>query len=258
MSQSLDRGLRALAAIAEGRTTLNELSEALDVHRTTALRLLRTLEQHRFVFRPDPNHYQLGSGLFALSNTALESRDIRHVAHPYLVKLSQRHGHTVHLATYESGSAVYIDKVDSTKPVGLHSRVGDTAPLYCTAVGKLLLAAQPKADRHRVANSLTYTTVTATTITNAAELLAELDAIRPKGHATAKGEQEEFVHCVAAPITDEAGTVIAALSISAATVMLDGGEVERYLPSLLEIAREISGQYDSPIGGLPAGPATEG
>src|SRR5690606_8614066 len=102
MSQSLDRALRALTAIAEGKTTLNELAETLDVHRTTALRLLRTLERHRFVFRPDPNHYQLGSGLFALSTTALASRDIRQVAHPYLVKLSQRHGHTVHLAAYES------------------------------------------------------------------------------------------------------------------------------------------------------------
>lgn len=251
MSQSLDRALRALTAIAEGKTTLNELAETLDVHRTTALRLLRTLERHRFVFRPDPNHYQLGSGLFALSTTALASRDIRQVAHPYLVKLSQRHGHTVHLAAYESGSVVYIDKVDSTKPVGLYSRIGDIAPLYCTAVGKLLLAAQPKAESRRIANSLTYTAYTDATITNAADLLVELDAIRAKGHATAKGEHEDFVHCVAAPITDGAGTVIAAASISVASMMLGDGEVERYLPSLLEIAREISGQYDSPASRLP-------
>lgn len=256
MSQSLDRALRALAAIAQGQTTLNELSEALDVHRTTALRLLRTLEQHRFVFRPDPNHYQLGSGLFALANTALESRDIRQVAHPYLVKLSQRHGHTVHLAAYESGAAVYIDKVDSTKPVGSYSRVGDTAPLHCTAVGKVLLAGQPKTDRQRVAASLTYTAFTPATITSSIDLLTQLDQIRAQAYATAKGEHEDFVHSVAAPVTNQAGSVIAAVSISVASMMLDGGEVERYLPSLLEVAREISGQYDSPMSRLPAEPET--
>src|SRR5215218_8484859 len=98
MSQSLDRGLRILDEIAAGRTTLTEMSESLDVHKSTVLRLLTRLQQHHFVYREDPLHYRLGRRLFDLASFALESREIAPLARPAMRRLTQETGNATYLA----------------------------------------------------------------------------------------------------------------------------------------------------------------
>lgn len=240
MSQSLDRGLTVLSALADGPRTLDQLAAAAGVHKTTVLRLLRTLEAHRFVQREDVRHYRLGSTLFDLAARALDQRDVRRAAEPALRALNEATGHTVHLASYEGGEVVYIDKFESRHPVRMYSRVGKRAPLHCTAVAKVLVAAFDEDRRREVAASIDYPRLTANTITTPEGYLAELAAVAERGYALDDREHEDFIHCAAAPVRGPGSGVLAAVSLSAPEVLLDRAGLLALVPDLLGAAERAS------------------
>jgi DNA-binding IclR family transcriptional regulator len=240
VSQSLSRALRLLTELAEGPRSLDDLAALLDVHKTTVLRLLRTLEEDRLVFRDAAYRYHLGAGLFALSSRALEQRPVRAVAAPHLAALNRETGHTVHLAAYEGGEVVYIDKYDSRHPVRMYSRIGLGARLHCTAVAKVLLAGLSLPERRAVAESIEYEAMTPNTLTSPDALLSELVRVAEQGYAVDHGEHETFINCVGAPIRDASGQVVAAASISVPDVLLDFDQVMAILPDLLKTAAAIS------------------
>ncbi|MDL9978517.1 IclR family transcriptional regulator [Microbacterium sp. ASV49] len=240
MNQSVTRALDLLSALQEGAQTLDECAERLDVHKSTILRLLQTLEAQRFVTHDAQHRYRLGSRLFELAGAALAQRDVREVARPHLEQLNAQTGQTVHLAALESGDAVYIDKLEARSGIRMYSRVGLRAPLHCTAVGKVLIADKPLAERQQIAESIEYVTFTDRTITNAADYLAELERVRADGFARDSGEHESFINCVAAPIRDGSGTVVAAASVSAPTVSLPAHEVLGLLPLLMTATQGAS------------------
>lgn len=240
MSQSLTRALRILAELAEAPQSLDDLAATLDVHKSTVLRLLRTLEADRLAYHDAAHRYHLGAGLFALSSRALEQRPVRAAAAPHLAALNQATGQTVHLAAYEGGDVVYIDKLDSRQPVRMYSRIGLVARPHCTAVGKVLLADLPAAERKRVAAGIDYEPMTPNTITTPAALLAELARVAEQGHAVDRAEHETFVNCVAAPVRDASGRVVAAVSISVPDVVLAYDQVVALLPALREATAAIS------------------
>ncbi|MBM7773571.1 DNA-binding IclR family transcriptional regulator [Actinokineospora baliensis] len=240
MSQSLDRALVLLDALAEGPRTLDQLAEHAGVHKTTVLRLLRTLESRRFVQRDGARHYRLGTALFDLANRSLDSRDVRRCAEPALRELNELTGHTVHLASYEGGEVVYIDKYESRHQVRMYSRVGKRAALHCTAVAKVLVAALDPDRRHKVASEIDYVPMTANTITSAEVYLAELEEVAARGYALDDSEHEDFIHCVAAPVRGQRGEVIAAVSVSVPRVLLDHDGLLALVPDLLRAARLAS------------------
>ena len=240
MSQSLDRALTLMGELATGPKTLEELSGVIEVHKSTTMRLLRTLESHRFVQREGVHHYRLGTALFDLANRALEERDVRRSAEAALRDLNARTGYTVHLASYEDGEVIYIDKYDSTHPMRMYSRIGRRAPLHCTAVAKVLLSDLPEPRRREVARSIDYVPLTANTITSPDAYLAELDRVRSAGYAVDNAEHEDFIHCVAAPVRGSRGEVVAAVSMSVPKVLLDFDGLLGHLPDLLATARAAS------------------
>ena len=136
MSQTVTRALRLLTELGEGERSLDQLAEVIGVHKTTVLRLLQSLEADRFVYRDADYRYHLGAGLFALSSLAMEQRGIRPTAAPHLAALNAATGQTVHLAAYEGGEVVYIDKYDSRHKVRMYSRIGLKAGLHNTAVAQ--------------------------------------------------------------------------------------------------------------------------
>ncbi|MEH6796289.1 MAG: IclR family transcriptional regulator [Rhodococcus sp. (in: high G+C Gram-positive bacteria)] len=240
MSQSLARAMTLLGLLGDGRRSLDELASVLEVHKTTVLRLLRTMEADRFVQHDADHRYQLGSRLFELANHALEQRDVRTIARPHLAELNSITGQTVHLATYEAGVVIYIDKFDAQQSVRMYSRIGKPAPLHCTAVGKILISARPEAERAKIADGITYTPFTERTITTAEGYLRELELVLGQGFAEDREEHESFVNCIGCAVRNGTGDVVAAVSMSVPDMVLDHQQVLAALPDVQRAAAAIS------------------
>lgn len=242
MSQSVSRALSLLRVLADGPRSLDELAAHLDVHKTTVLRLLRAMEAERFVQHDHEHRYRLGSTLFELSNRSLEQRDIRTLARPYLATLNAETKQTIHLATYESGEAVYIDKFDATQSVRMYSRIGRPAPLHCTAVGKILISGLPADEQVRVAHRIEYTRFTDRTIDTPERYLEELALVTRQGYAEDHEEHESFVNCIGVPVRDGTGSIVAAVSMSVPDMLLDHARVLGTLPQVRAVAETISAE----------------
>ncbi|MFF2041719.1 IclR family transcriptional regulator [Kitasatospora sp. NPDC058170] len=229
MSQSVDRALTILGSLGDGPVTLEQAATRIGVHKSTALRLLRTLEEHGFVHRQSDRRYRLGGRLLSLAHRALEEIDVRQVAAPYLASLSERCGHTVQLAVLQDGEVLYLDELAGRGSPARPSRIGRRAPATGTAIGRVLLAGLPDGEAGPEA------------------LSAELAAVRRQGWAAESAEHREAVTCVAAPVAGSGGRTIAACAISAPADRVAPVELARLLPELLCTAEAVSLAY----GGSP-------
>ncbi|SDT59174.1 transcriptional regulator, IclR family [Streptomyces sp. TLI_053] len=231
MSQSVDRALTLLGSLGDGPVTLDQAAASIGVHKSTALRLLRTLEEHGFVHRLSDRRYRVGGRVLSLAQRALQEIDVRQVAAPYLAALNERCGCTVRLAVLEDDEVLYLDELAgrwSTDP-GRPTRIGRRVPAAGTAVGRVLLAGLPPDGP-------------------AADGLAEdLAAVRRRGWAAESAEHREAVTCVAAPVAGSDGRAVAACAISAPVGRMTPAELLRLVPELLCTAEAVSLAY----GGSP-------
>ncbi|MFD3355084.1 IclR family transcriptional regulator [Streptomyces fradiae] len=237
MSQTVDRALSILPLLARGPADLGQVAARLGVHKSTALRLLRTLHEHGLVHRQQDQRYRLGARLFALAQEAAESLDVREIAHPHLVRLNEETGHTVHLAVREGDEVLYIDKVESRYPVRMYSRIGRPVAVTVAAVAKVVLADLPEPELHALTARLDYPRYTPRSTPDAAAFRAELATVREQGWAADLGGHEESVNCVAAPVRGPDGRVAAALSVSAPNVVVTAEELLALLPRVRAAAR---------------------
>ena len=252
MNQSVERALVVLEELQTGAKRLGDLAATLGTHKSTVLRILQTLEARGFVRREETGAYRLGLRMLELGATALEDLDLRSAARDGLEKLAGAIGETVHLALLDRGSVVYLDKVESTHPVRMYSRVGATAPAHCTGVGKVLLAYTP----YDAWPELTLTRFTPDTITDVGALQAAGDAIRARGWGTDEREHEDSIRCIAAPVFDTRGNVAAAISVSAPAVRLSAEDLAGHIPDLLDCARTVTRELGGDTGLV--GPRAEG
>ncbi|HZG03366.1 MAG TPA: IclR family transcriptional regulator [Streptomyces sp.] len=243
MSQTVDRALSILPLLARGPASLEQVARNLEVHKSTALRLLRTLHEHGLVYRQPDQRYRLGVRLFALAQEAVESLDVRAVAHPHLTELGAACGHTVHLAVRQEDEVVYIDKVESRYPVRMYSRIGRPVAITVAAVAKVLLADLPEPERRALAERLDYPRHTPRSTPGPAAFLEELARVREQGWATDLGGHEETINCVAAPVRGPDGRAVAAVSVSAPTVAAGPDELLRLLPLVRRTADAIGAEY---------------
>ncbi|AOT60785.1 MULTISPECIES: IclR family transcriptional regulator [Streptomyces] len=243
MSQTVDRALSILPLLARGPADLGQVAARLGVHKSTALRLLRTLHEHGLVHRQQDQRYRLGARLFALAHEAAESLDVREVAHPHLVRLNEETGHTVHLAVREGDEVLYIDKVESRYPVRMYSRIGRPVAVTVAAVAKVVLADLPEPELHALTARLDYPRYTPRSTPDAAAFRAELATVREQGWAADLGGHEESINCVAAPVRGPDGRVAAALSVSAPSVVVTAEELLALLPRVRAAARAAGDDY---------------
>lgn len=237
LSQSLERVIAMIDELAAGPKRLGDLAETLDIHKSTVLRTLQTLERHGWVRRlGDPPQFVLGLRLIHLSNSILEDLDVRTVARPWLTRLGAMTGETVHLAIRDGSAAVYLDKVESVHPVRMYSRIGARAPLHCTGVGKVLLAFTP-AEEWPPLDLRRYTDHTLTTLDELASAGAE---IRRRGWGWDEQEHEDTVRCIAAPVFGASDDVVAAVSLSVPTSRLSTKQLRTHVALLLELTGEMS------------------
>jgi DNA-binding IclR family transcriptional regulator len=237
VSQSLERVLVLIDELAAGPKRLGELAKTLDIHKSTVLRMLQTLERHGWVLRQgDPPEFRLGLRLLDLSNAVLAELDVRTVARPSLRRLGEKTGETAHLAIRDGAEMVYLDKVESVHPVRMYSRIGARAPLHCTGAGKVLLSFTPE-DEWPPLELRRYTNRTITTMD---ELSASCAATRSRGWGWDEREHEETVRCIAAPVFNASDELVAAVSLSVPTSRLTTKQLQGHVPLLLEVTGEIS------------------
>jgi IclR family KDG regulon transcriptional repressor len=188
---ALQRGLRLLqlfSASSQGLTA-KQVAERSHLPVSTVHRFLANLESTGFL-NCSGNVYHLGIACFAIGQAALAQLDIRRVSLPYLQELNQQTRETVHLTVRHGASAVYVEKLDSTEQLRIYSRIGATVPLYCTAVGKIMLAYMSDEQQKQQLLQLSLKRYTPNTVGNLQQLEAELHRVRKNGYACDLEEHE--------------------------------------------------------------------
>jgi DNA-binding IclR family transcriptional regulator len=240
MSQSVGKALQILVQLGAGPANLDQLAAALDVHKTTVLRLLRTLAEQHFVFRDGNHRYHLGARIHELSSRGLDQREVRGIAAPHLIAFNRAHGRTTHLSELAGTEVVYIDKLESHDHVRMASRIGLRAPVHSTAAGKVLLADLPPGELEALLADLPLPPVTPNTITDRDGFRAELAAVRRQGWARDREENEPSINCIGAPVRSASGRAVAAVSVSVPDIVAGYDRVLELLPGLLEVTERIS------------------
>jgi len=221
-AHTVERALAILELLGKHKMlTAGQINEYLGYHRSTTYRLLATLKQLHYIQRDkETGLYSLSKKILTLASSILEDLDVAGVAKPFLEELQRKSGETVHLAALDHGEVVYLDKIESTKTlrVVMSSRTGLRAPLYCTGIGKVFLAAKNEQALNAFLDSTELAGHTEHTITDRTTLLAELEKVRTRGYALDREEHEVGVFCVAAPVKGPSGLPIASLSVSLPSV----------------------------------------
>lgn len=238
--QSVDRALTILEVLARrGESGVTEISAELGVHKSTAFRLVATLEQHGLVEQVEGRgKYRLGVGLLRLAGATTARLDVVQEARPILKQLASDCAETVNLATLSGGSALYLDQVAGPSALGSHNWVGQHIPLHATSNGKVLLAWLDDATLKETLGRLPA--YTERTVTGRATLRRELDQVREAGYAVAVDELEVGLAAVAAPVRGAHGEVVASISVSGPTFRLTEARQAEVVPHLLEAADELS------------------
>jgi len=223
---------------------VTELSRAVGLHKSTVHRLLGTLMRRGYVEKElETENYRLGIKLLMLGSSILDRIDLRNIARPYIQELSKKTKEVVHIAILDEDEAVYIDKVESPDhSIRMYSQVGKRAPLHCTAVGKVLLAALKDEEAEKILRQKGMPRFTKSTITDMQQMKEELSTIRKQGYGFDEIEHEEGMRCVAAPIYDRSGKVIASISISGPIIYVTHFRMPELTDELLKTAKEISYQ----------------
>lgn len=201
--------------------------------KATLYRLLRTLTHQGLVmFDEDHGTYSLGVRLVRLAHQAWRQSSLAPIARPYVEELSRIAGETVHLAQLDAGHVLYVDKRNSAEPIEMYSQAGKVGPVYCTGVGKAMLAWLPEPEQERIIAQQSYHRFTPETYTSPQALRAELINIRNRGYAFDNQEHEPGIICVALPILSQAGRVLGGLSVTSTTQRCSLETLERLVPEI--------------------------
>jgi len=231
--QSIERGCRILDHLSKGKQSysIQDLSFELDLTKPTIHRILSTLRHFGFVAQDEiSKEYHLGFRLVELGHTVLDQIDLRKVAEPFLNQLAGLVQETVHLVILEQGEIVYLE-----------SRIGRRNPAHTCAVGKVLLASLPDNERDEIITQKGLLRKTKNTIVHSGKLKKHLADVRAQGYAVDDEENEEGIRCVGAPLMNDRGEAIAAISISGPSVRLATERIHGELKTqVIKTALEIS------------------
>lgn len=221
--------------------TLKQLSLETGLHLSTTHRILAAMTASGFVERAEPGAYRLGIRLLELGNLVKSRINIRESAMPLMQRLHREIGESVNLGVRQGDEIVYVERTSSGRStVRVVHLVGARAPLHVTAVGKLFLVEDGPHKVHEYARRTGLPGFTPTSLTSLAALDRELDHVRRHGVAFDNEEIEQGLRCIAAPIRDDAGELVAGLSVSA--------PAERHKPDWAAIVRDTANEISAAIG----------
>lgn len=215
--QSLQRGLQVLDMVVQAREPLrlSDIARELDLDRASAFRLLQTLERSSLVVKdPVKKNYTVGGRLMQWASTIGQDVNIVASARPFLEKLVAETDESGHFGVLSKDRALLLDYIGSQGMIVVKNRVGVFEPLYCTALGKALLAFQPEPRREALLSGLRFERHTPATVGDRAALERTLEQVRTTGIAYDDGEFNAMLYCVASPVLGHDGTAIGAIGVS--------------------------------------------
>ncbi|MDD1782636.1 DNA-binding transcriptional regulator KdgR [Enterovibrio sp. ZSDZ35] len=226
---------------SEKEIGISELAQRLMMSKSTVYRFLQTMKTLGYVSQEgESERYALTLKLFEVGARALEYVDIIDYANAEMVKISDETMEALHLGALDEDSIIYIHKIDSKYKLSMQSRIGKRNPLYSTAIGKVLLADLPEATVRECLKNVDFKQSTPKTHKNIDELLAELPKVKAQGYGEDNEEQEVGLRCIAVPVYDRFGKVIAGLSISLPTMRFTESKKEEFINYLHASAATIS------------------
>jgi len=233
-----------LQALGEERDHgITELAQRVMMSKSTVYRFLQTMKALGYVTQEgESEKYSLTLKLFELGAKALQNVDLIRSADVQMRELSRLTKETIHLGALEEDSIVYIHKIDSLYNLRMYSRIGRRNPLHTTAIGKVLLAWRDRAEVNEILKEVEFKRSTANTIVTREALIDVLDQVKVQGFGEDNEEQEEGLRCIAVPVFDRFGVVIAGLSISFPTIRFSEEAKSDYVAMLHRAARALSAE----------------
>ncbi|MFD4194631.1 MULTISPECIES: IclR family transcriptional regulator domain-containing protein [Amycolatopsis] len=239
---SVEKAFRLLQAFSAERPamTVSEAAAATGFTRATARRILLTLERLGFA-EVDDRRFRLTAGVLRLGYGYLAALPFWEHAQPHMRALADELRESCSMATLDGSEIVYVARVPASRSMSITLNVGSRLPAYPTSMGRVLLAALPPAELESYLDTVELRKLTPNTITDPAQLRAELARVAERGYAVVDGEREEGVRSAAAPVRGAGGRALAALNVSvnAARVSLDE-LTDRFVPRLLDTAAAIT------------------
>ncbi len=249
--QSLTRALALLNRIAEapsGGLTLTEVAQVVGLPASTAHRLLTTLEVERYVrFDPDGRVWSVGVQAFVTGCAFTKTRSLVGLARPHMRRLMEDSGETVNLAEEDGGEAVYLAQVECRQMMRAFARPGSRVPMHCSAVGKAILSAMSDRSLAKLLHRRGMPRLTVKTIGSPGALRTDLGRARAIGYAIDDEEHAVGLRCIGAPIFDETGEVVGAISASGPMARVVDERIAALGALVLEAARMVSAEMGGPL-----------
>lgn len=244
--QSVDRTLNILEMLVEADEGMGvtEISNKIDIHKSTVHRLLATLQYRGYVKKAGNDKYKIGFKLFEVGSSVINNLNLRGEVKPYLKELKEISKETVHLGVLDNNKVVYIDKVESNNTIRMYSKIGRRNHASSTSLGKVLLAYSERSVVDQVIKEEGLKKLTENTIHEEEAFRKHLSKVRNQGYAIDDEEQEYGIRCIAGPIFDYEGNIIASFSVSGPTMRMTESKVE----SLKEVVKEYSVKISEAFG----------
>jgi DNA-binding IclR family transcriptional regulator len=239
---SVAMAVRLMKAFSEQQVEIgiSDLARRLGVAKSTVHRLAVTLCADGMLEQnPDSGKYRLGIALFRLGSLVRRRMTVSNEARPFLRELREKVNETVHLAVLDGSEIMYVYNLESTQAIRMRSDVGVRKPAYCTAEGQAILAFQPAEVVERVVRD-GLAARTPQTITDADALNRALDLVRQRGCAIEDEESEIGMRCIAAPLRNDTGEVVAAIGLAGPVSRLSKKALASFIPHVIETAAAIS------------------
>jgi DNA-binding IclR family transcriptional regulator len=246
--QSIERAFAILAHIAgcDG-VSLAELSKSVHLHNSTTFNLVRTMAELGVVRQDkETKRYHLGRLIFALAAKSATEMELIDAATPFLERLSARTGETSHLALMSGADVIIAARIRGAGAFQLVERAGEVRPFNCTAVGKVLLSGMDDSRLTKLIAAKPLAQHTAKSIVEPEQLLSEVAKVRETGLGFDDAEFNSEVRCVAAPVFDVAGRVIAALGVSGPVWRVSLQRLQVLSQEVSDAAKGLSQQFGSP------------
>lgn len=249
-ANTIERALTILETVAysERGLTNSELSRRLKIPKSSASYILGTLQKTGYLMREsDSGKYRLGLKLLGLTRSMLSHIDVREVAKPTMEQFVKRTNLSAHLAVLDNGRAVYVEKVESSGFVKMDIWVGHRLPVHSTAIGKILVSNMSNEEIVEILKLRGMDKRTRKTMTTHPKFLTEIEKVRKFGWAIDNEENSPDVRCVAAPVFDAQGNVIAAFGTSSTITQLD----ETHLPDIVKLIQDSAAKVSQKMGYQP-------